>query len=132
MEPVTAQTQEINLFHQRVGLIQCTAATSYCFSSCFCEQDFTPRNTVHLIETLVNSEGNRKEKKKKKRKKTLLLNVISSTEVQYHEFVKLRKSIFNFLSVTHICNTFPHTEGRLACSQARACAWHCGAFVGKG
>lgn len=54
VELLTAQAKEINLFHHRMGLTQCIAATIYCFSSHPCEQDTTSSNTVHLIETVVN------------------------------------------------------------------------------
>lgn len=93
VELVTAQAQEINLFHQRMGLIQRTAATSYYFSSWPHEQDITSKkqNSLNWNTCKRNSEENRR---------TLLLNVISPTEVQYCEFVKLTKSIWS-LSPTH-------------------------------
>lgn len=54
---------------------------------------FKEHNSLNWNTCKRNSQENRR---------TLLLNVISSTEVQYHEFVKLRKSIWTLsLSLLH-------------------------------
>lgn len=107
VEMLTAQYQEMNSVHQRMGLIQYMAATTRALVN----RTFIPGNTAHLIETLVNWAV--KDRNKWTEIKSSLPKCHFIYWSPYNEFVKLRKSIFDSaslsqVSLTHTFNTFPH------------------------